>query len=82
MRSAVNASVRALDQLVFPNMDVDDYIASFNDSEAKRHNNGDKKNDFHESTTHVCVVVIEKIVASEMSYLKPKVVVVWLYIFT
>ena len=41
LRSAVNASVRALDQLVFSNMDVGDYIASFNDSEAKRHDNGD-----------------------------------------
>ena len=39
--SAVNASVRALDQLIFSNMEVDDYIASFNDSEAKRHDNGD-----------------------------------------
>ena len=45
LRSAVNASVRVLDQLILSNMDVDDYIASFGDSEAKRHNNGDKKND-------------------------------------
>ena len=41
--SAVNASVRALDQLIFTSMDVDDYIASYNESGAKRHNSGDKK---------------------------------------
>ena len=42
MRSAVNASVRALDQLIFTNMDIDDYILSCNESDAKRHNSGDK----------------------------------------
>ena len=44
LRSAVNASVRALDQLIFSNMDVDNYISNLSDSDAKRHNNGDKKN--------------------------------------
>ena len=44
LRNAINASMRALDQLIFTNMDVDDYIVSLNESDSKRHNNGDKKN--------------------------------------
>ena len=44
LRSAVNTSVRVLDQLIFSNIDVDDYISNFSDSDAKCHNNGDKKN--------------------------------------
>ena len=41
--SAVNALIRALDQVIYINMDVDDYIANYDDSETKRHNSGDKK---------------------------------------
>ena len=69
--------MRALDQLIFSNVDIDDYIASFNDSEAKRHSNGDKKI-IDKSMSHICVVTIEQIVASEISYLKLKVVAVCL----
>ena len=46
LRSAVNASVRALDQLIFPTWTLTTTLLhSFNDSEAKYHNNCDKKND-------------------------------------
>ena len=45
LRSAVNASVCALCRSTyFSNMDVDNYISNFSDSDAKRHSNGDKKN--------------------------------------
>ena len=68
--------IRALDQVIYINMDVDDYIANYDDSETKRHNSGDKKC-LMSQWAMFCVVMFEQI-ASEISCLK--VVFVWLYI--
>ena len=42
VRSATNALIRTLDQVIYANMDVDDYIGNYNDSEPKRHISGNK----------------------------------------
>ena len=43
LRSAVNASIWALDKVIFTNMDVDEYIVNCDEPEAKRHNSDNKE---------------------------------------
>ena len=42
--SAVNASIRALDQVIFTNTDIDEYIANYNEPLAERHNSSNREN--------------------------------------
>ena len=45
LRSAVNASIRALDQVNNTNMDIEEYyVANYEEPPAKRHNSSDKGN--------------------------------------
>ena len=44
LRSAVNASIHALVQVICTNMDIEEYIAKYEEPPVKRHGSSDKEN--------------------------------------
>ena len=44
LRSTVNASIQALDRVIYTNMDIAEYIANYDEPPAKHHNSSNEEN--------------------------------------